>query len=1157
LIEGYFDLTGLTYSTAVNIGTQNSHFYRTQTAFDKKGQVNKTVSAAGTITRTENDALGRAVSTWVGTDDTPTTGVWSPVNLAGTNLVKVAEVEYDGGGVGDSNATKMTMFPGGGAANRVSQAWYDWRDRAIAGKAGVEASESTATNRPIQFTQYDNLGQSISSEVYDGDAVTIVDAGNDGVPDRPAASLMRAKTVASYDELGRAYKTETYGVDPSNGTVSTSALTSQVWFDIRGLTLKSSSPGGLVQKTAYDSLGRATTMYVSDGSNDLAWADAGNVTDDTVLSQSEMTYDADSNVILSTSRERFHDATGAGALGTAITGVLARVSYSTAYYDKLNRMTDSVDVGTNGGVAYTRGALPARSDTALVSSVVYDAAGRQWKTVDPRGLENRTSYDLLGRTVKTVQNYVDGTVSDLDDKTTEYTYSAAGMTKLTARLTGAGMPVQTTEWVYGVGSSGNLYSNDIVGVTKWPDATTGLSSASEQEVVTVNALGQILTSQDRNGNVHTIGYDVLGRVVSDAVTTLGAGVDGAVRRTETAYDSQGNAYLLSSYSAAVGGTMVNQVQRTFNGLGQLTIEYQSHSGAVNTATTPKVQYAYSALDTSNRSRLTSMTYPNGRVVGYNYAAGLDSTISRLSSITDSGVTLESYSYLGLGTVVVRSHPQNSVDLSYVKLTGEAVGDAGDQYTGLDRFGRIVDQRWRAGSVDKDRNKYTYDRDSNRLTKVNSVNSAFNEVYTYDGLNQVASFNRGSGARTQSFDYDALGNRDGVTTNGSTQTYTANRQNEITSISGATTPTYDANGNMTGDETGKLFVYDAWNRLVAVKNSGGTVLKTYGYDSLKHRVTETVSGTTTDLYYSAGWQVLEERVAGVTRVSNVWSPAYVDAMIARDRDTDANGTLDERLYVTHDANFNVTGLVNTSGAVVERYVYDTYGAATVLNGNWTVLGGSVYAWQYLHQGGRVDGVSGLVHFRNRDYSVTLGRWATMDPIRYTAGDVDLYRALANNPIKHIDPTGELLPLIIVVIVVGGAFVGGSGYANAPTTPSEQYVGLVEAETVAEGTAVGGVYGLAIGLTIELIPIVGGIAGKRIVTGSGGKVAPKNAPTPPPKPPTPIGENELIKLQMRELQEAIKQGHKDKLDPKHLEEMSIQLAKLLREARGKGLAPPPGP
>ena len=34
---------------------------------------------------------------------------------------------------------------------------------------------------------------------------------------------------------------------------------------------------------------------------------------------------------------------------------------------------------------------------------------------------------------------------------------------------------------------------------------------------------------DRNGNVHPYSYDVLGRQTSDAVTTLGTGVDGAVR----------------------------------------------------------------------------------------------------------------------------------------------------------------------------------------------------------------------------------------------------------------------------------------------------------------------------------------------------------------------------------------------------------------------------------------------------------------------------------------------------------------------------------------------------------------------------------------------------------------------------------------------------
>src|SRR5438128_9889633 len=100
--------------------------------------------------------------------------------------------------------------------------------------------------------------------------------------------------------------------------------------------------------------------------------------------------------------------------------------------------------------------------------------------------------------------------------------------------------------------------------------------------------------------------------------------DGTMRRMETAYDGQGNAYLFTSYDASSSGNVGNQVQRAFNGLGQLTTEYQEHSGSVNTGTSPKVQYAYSFVGTSggpNHSRLTSMTYPDGRVLNFNYTSG--------------------------------------------------------------------------------------------------------------------------------------------------------------------------------------------------------------------------------------------------------------------------------------------------------------------------------------------------------------------------------------------------------------------------------------------------------------------------------------------------------------------------------------------------------
>jgi YD repeat-containing protein len=180
------------------------------------------------------------------------------------------------------------------------------------------------------------------------------------------------------------------------------------------------------------------------------------------------------------------------------------------------------------------------------------------------------------------------------------------VTALTAYTTGGGG--ETTAYVYGVttASGSGIDDNDVVAATVWPDPTTGAASAGQEDVTTVDALGKTVTSTDRNGTTHTLTYDVLGRVVSDAVTTLGSGVDGSVRRIDTAYDHQSNAYLVTSYDAASGGSMVNQVQDAYNGLGQLTTEWQANSGSVNTSTTPKVPHAYDEMPSGDESRLGSV-----------------------------------------------------------------------------------------------------------------------------------------------------------------------------------------------------------------------------------------------------------------------------------------------------------------------------------------------------------------------------------------------------------------------------------------------------------------------------------------------------------------------------------------------------------------------
>jgi hypothetical protein len=93
-------------------------------------------------------------------------------------------------------------------------------------------------------------------------------------------------------------------------------------------------------------------------------------------------------------------------------------------------------------------------------------------------------------------------------------------------------------------------------------------------------------------------------------------------------------------------------QNEFSGLigshSVMTTEYQSHGGTVNIMTTPKVEYGY-ADGTAHTIRPTSLTYPNGRELTYDYgtSGGINDRASRIASIVDDDDThLVGYQYLG-------------------------------------------------------------------------------------------------------------------------------------------------------------------------------------------------------------------------------------------------------------------------------------------------------------------------------------------------------------------------------------------------------------------------------------------------------------------------------------------------------------------------------
>ena len=81
-------------------------------------------------------------------------------------------------------------------------------------------------------------------------------------------------------------------------------------------------------------------------------------------------------------------------------------------------------------------------------------------------------------------------------------------------------------------------------------------------------------------------------------------------------------------------------------------------------------------------------------------------LNRLDAIKDDsggspGDTLASYTYLGLGTIVIEDYEQPEVRLEYY---------SGGSYGGFDRFGRVVDQKWYDYGASSDRDRYTYGYD---------------------------------------------------------------------------------------------------------------------------------------------------------------------------------------------------------------------------------------------------------------------------------------------------------------------------------------------------------------------------------------------------------------------------------------------------------------
>jgi RHS repeat-associated protein len=223
----------------------------------------------------------------------------------------------------------------------------------------------------------------------------------------------------------------------------------------------------------------------------------------------------------------------------------------------------------------------------------------------------------------------------------------------------------------------------------------------------------------------------------------------------------------------------------------------------------------------------------------------------------------------------------------------------------------------------------------------------------------------------------------------------------------------------GDTNITIYTWDYRNRLTSVTSyanydaytgTGDYTRPTpeqtiaYTYDVFNRRIGEHVSGQSDATFWWVydGQQVVLELNSDAVVVERYLPGPAVDQVLAEEDGLDAITSwllADTRGTVRDVVEFSYND-VTQSGAtyLFDHLEYGGYGQ-TIYESHPSDNPGFCYNGQYW------DNYSGSYCCEARWYNPSTGRYESEDPTGFSAGDVNLYRYVFNDPVNLVDPTGE--------------------------------------------------------------------------------------------------------------------------------------------------------